>query len=401
MKPTSATSQRHSFTRIWEVFVTALMLGLSSFGGPAAHLGYFHQEYVKRRRWIDERAYAELISLCQLLPGPASSQAGAAIGVVRAGLWGGVAAWVGFTLPSAVVMALFAMLLVSGDLSGAGWLHGLKITAVVIVAHAVLGMGGQLARGPMRGAIAAFTAGVMLLWPSASIQLVLLVLAGLCGWLWLGKRDDLPPTTEMLVPVSRATGRVALGLAFGLFLLLPLLASFYEMGWLAIADSFYRSGSLVFGGGHVVLPLLEREVVPAGWVSEEQFLAGYAAAQAVPGPLFTFASYLGGIWGGWSGAVLATLAIFLPGLLLVIGALPFWHSWRQQPAIQSALAGVGPAVVGLLIAAWYNPIFTSAILQPADAALAILLYLFLAIWKLPPWLVVLAGAGGGMLLTMI
>ena len=400
MKPTSNHNQRHSIGRIWEVFVTALMLGFSSFGGPAAHLGYFHQEYVKRRRWIEEGAYAELITLCQLLPGPASSQAGAAIGVIRAGKWGGFAAWLGFTLPSALAMALFAFLLLDHNLADAGWVHGLKVTAVVIVAHAVMSMAGQLATGRIRGGIAAFTAILALLWPSAAGQLLLLLLAGLCGWLLLSKRESVPVAADVPIPLSRRAGIVCVSLAVALFVLLPLLAMVSDVGWIALADSFYRSGSLVFGGGHVVLPLLEREVVPAGWATQEQFLAGYAAAQAVPGPLFTFASYLGGIWGGWGGAALATAAIFLPGLLLAVGALPFWSIWRRQPLIQAVLAGVQPAVVGLLIAAWYDPIFTSAILAPADAALAVLLYLLLAVWKRPPWLVVLVGAGGGLLLSL-
>lgn len=397
-KPTSVWAKTRS---IWEVFTAALLLGLTSFGGPTAHLGYFYQEYVQRRRWISEAAYAELITLCQLLPGPASSQAGAAIGVMRAGLWGVAAAWLGFTMPSAIAMTLFAVVLLDHNLATAGWVHGLKVTAVVIVAHAVLGMARTLAAGRARAGIAAAVAAAMLLWPSAWMQVVLLLLAGLCGR-WLARSGGpLPAADQLPASISRGAGIACLSLAGLLFVLLPLAARAAGDGWLAVADGFYRSGALVFGGGHVVLPLLERSAVPTGWVSADQFLAGYAAAQAVPGPLFTFASYLGGVWGGWGGAALATVAIFLPGLLLVVGALPLWSSWRRQPWLRAALAGVQPAVVGLLLAAWYDPIVTSAIRVPADAALAILLYVLLAVWKLPPWLTVAAGACGGWLLTLL
>lgn len=383
-----------------EVLGVSAKLGFTSFGGPIAHLGYFHNEYIRRRKWMDERSYADLVALCQFLPGPASSQVGIGIGVVRAGLLGGLVAWLGFTLPSVIALVVFAFVLRGFDIAGAGWIHGLKIVAVAIVAQAVLGMGQKLTPDRGRVTLAAIAAAVVLSWHAAYSQILILMAAGMIG-LWLYRKEPEKGTAELPIAISRTAGMFCLALFFILLMVLPLLRTSGGAGGLAIFDSFYRSGSLVFGGGHVVLPLLEREVVPTGWVSREDFLAGYGAAQAVPGPLFTFAGYLGAMAAGIPGAVIATLGIFLPAFLLVVGALPFWNSLRNSPKVQGVLAGINAAVVGILLAALYDPLWTTAILQPLDFALAVLLFVMLVFWKLPPWVIVLAGAAGGTLLGFI
>ncbi|CAG7642738.1 chromate transporter [Paenibacillus allorhizosphaerae] len=379
-----------------EVLKVSVRLGLTSFGGPVAHLGYFHEEYVVRRRWIGERDYADLVALCQFLPGPSSSQVGIGIGLLRAGLTGGVTAWLGFTLPSVIALVVFAYLMQGWGFEAAGWMHGLKLVAVAIVAQAVWGMGQKLAAGPSRGAIAIGTAAVALLWQTALSQVLLIALAGLVGVFLYKSRND-APVAAAPVTVNKSTAIACLALFVLLLACLPLAVRWGAPDWVRMFDSFYRSGSLVFGGGHVVLPLLEREVVPAGWVSKEQFLAGYGAAQAIPGPLFTFAAYLGAVAGGLSGALIATVAIFLPAFLLIVGALPFWNAWRSNPRIQGALIGVNAAVVGILLAALYQPIWISAVSRPTDFALVLLMYGMLTLWKLPPWVVVLVGAAGGAL----
>lgn len=269
---------------LWEVLRVSTKLGLTSFGGPIAHLGYFHDEYVRRRKWMDEKAYADLVALCQFLPGPASSQVGIGIGIVRAGLWGGVMAWLGFTLPSVIVLVLFALLLQGFDIANAGWIHGLKIVAVAIVAQAVLGMGQKLTPDRSRITIAVGAAALVLLWPTAYTQVLIIAAAAILG-LWLYRKSPDPSSQSLRIAVGKPFAIGCLVLFFGLLFALPLLRQTFDIKWLAIFDSFYRSGSLVFGGGHVVLPLLEREVVPTGWVSPQDFLAGYGAAQAVPGPL--------------------------------------------------------------------------------------------------------------------
>ncbi|MET3851507.1 chromate transporter [Paenibacillus sp. OAE614] len=385
---------------LWEVLRVSTKLGLTSFGGPIAHLGYFHDEYVRRRKWMDEKAYADLVALCQFLPGPASSQVGIGIGILRAGLWGGVMAWLGFTLPSVILLVLFALLLQGFDIANAGWIHGLKIVAVAIVAQAVLGMGQKLTPDRSRVTIAVGAAALVLLWPTAYTQVLIIAAAGIIG-LWLYKKRSDPGSQSLRMPVSKPFAIGCLVLFFGLLAALPLLRQMFDIQWLALFDSFYRSGSLVFGGGHVVLPLLEREVVPTGWVSPEDFLAGYGAAQAVPGPLFTFAGYLGAMSGGITGAIVATVAIFLPAFLLVAGALPFWNGLRNSPRVQGALIGINAAVVGILLAAFYVPIWTTAVTAPVDFALALLLFILLVFWKLPPWIVVLAGALAGMIIGWI
>jgi chromate transporter len=385
-----------------EVLAVFLKLGVTSFGGPVAHLGYFHTELVERRRWLDERAYVDLVALCQLLPGPASSQVGIATGLLRAGLPGAFAAWVGFTLPSALALVLFAYGVGSLESAlGSGWLHGLKIAAVAVVAQAVWGMAKSLCPDRPRATLAVFAAVVVLLVPSAWGQIGAIAAGGLIG-VALWREDATAPVSALHVPIGRTFALVSLALFFVLLAGLPLLAAAIPSQALALFDSFFRSGSLVFGGGHVVLPLLQAEVVPPGWVSNDAFLAGYGAAQAVPGPLFTFAAFLGAVMGpwpnGWAGATLCLVAVFLPSFLLVFGALPFLAALRGEPRAQAALRGVNAAVVGLLLAALYRPMWTSAIMAPVDFALAIAAFLALAFWKWPPWLVVvLAAVAGGVL----
>ncbi|MDQ0255283.1 chromate transporter [Evansella vedderi] len=383
-----------------EVFLVAFRLGLTSFGGPIAHLGYFHNEYVRRRKWLDERSYADLVALCQFLPGPASSQVGIGIGVMRSGLMGGIMAFLGFTLPSVIALIMFALFVQGFDISSAGWIQGLKIVAVAVVAHAILGMASKLTPDAKRRTIALFAVILTLLWQTVITQVVIIVAAGLIGF-WLYREQKAPEISHIEVPISKRFAISCLTIFFGLLFLLPFLREITSIHWIAVFDSFYRAGSLVFGGGHVVLPLIERELVPVGWITEEAFLAGYGATQAVPGPLFTFAAYLGAIMDGWSGALLATAAIFLPAFLLILGTLPFWGVLRSNPNIQGALFGVNAAVVGILIAALYHPIWTSSILSSVDFALAAVLFGMLVFWKLPPWIVVLAGAIGGTLINLI
>ncbi|CAH1198823.1 chromate transporter [Paenibacillus sp. JJ-223] len=383
-----------------EVLTVSTKLGLTSFGGPIAHLGYFHEEYVRRRKWMDERSYADLVALCQFLPGPASSQVGIGIGVIRAGLLGGLTAWLGFTLPSVIALMLFALLLQGMDIGSAGWIHGLKIVAVAIVAQAVLGMGQKLTPDRSRATLAMVTASVILLWQTAFTQILMIVIAGILGMMQY-RKTAASEMTDLSVPVSRKFALFCIAAFVGLLILLPWLSPLDRSGWLSFFDRFYRSGALVFGGGHVVLPLLEREVVPTGLVSESDFLAGYGAAQAVPGPLFTFAGYLGTMISGFTGALIATLAIFLPAFLLVAGALPFWNSLRKSSKMQGALTGINAAVVGILLAALYDPLWTTAIVAPVDFALASFLFLMLVFWKVPPWVVVVAGALGGTIINFL
>jgi len=388
-----------------QILLVALRLGLTSFGGPIAHLGYFREEYVVRRRWLDEHTYADLVALCQFLPGPASSQVGIGVGVLRGGIPGGIAAWLGFTLPSAIALTAFAYLVGSVDVSNAGWLHGLKIVAVAVVAQAVWGMARQFCTDRTRISIGLAVAIMLVVAQTAIGQVLAIALAGLIGWLWFprGKAQSVEP---MHVPVSHRTGVVALCLFVALLVGLPLLRWTTDSGGggVALFDSFYRVGSLVFGGGHVVLPLLQAEVVPQGWVTNAQFIAGYGAAQAVPGPLFTFSAYLGAIRGPWPngvlGALVALVAIFLPSFMLVVGTLPFWGTFRRHPGFRSALDGINAAVVGILLAALYNPVWTSAIARPADFALLLACAGLLMVWKLPPWVVVVFAALAGWIMSV-
>jgi chromate transporter len=382
--------QRTSFL---EIFLVFLRLGLTSFGGPIAHLGYFRHEFVVRRQWLDEHAYADLVALCQFLPGPASSQVGIALGLLKGGLRGALAAWLGFTLPSAIALVLFGTALTySSHVVNAAWLHGLMVVAVAVVAQAVWGMGKSLCPDPIRASMAVSAALVVYLMPGAPGQIGAILLGGLSGWLWLSPAHQLPHS-PLRFPLTKTIGAVAIVIFAALLLLLPLAVKQHGDYPLRLFASFFQVGALVFGGGHVVLPLLQAQVVPAGWLSNDTFLAGYGAAQAVPGPLFTFAAYLGAVSSqtphGWIGAGIALTAIFLPSFLLLIGALPYWESLRHHVAAQKAMMGVNAAVVGLLLSAFYQPVWTSAIRSQADFVLAIAAFLLLMFWKTPPWLVVL------------
>ncbi|HEY1795065.1 MAG TPA: chromate efflux transporter [Stellaceae bacterium] len=382
-----------SFAEVLGVF---LRLGLTSFGGPVAHLGYFRRELVERRQWLGESEFADIVALCQFLPGPASSQTGISIGILRAGIKGGLAAWIGFTMPSAIAMCVFGYVVTRvGDLSGAAWLHGLKIVAVAVVANAVWGMARNLCPDAMRVTIAVTAAISVLVQPGAAGQVGVIIGGGLVGW-WLLRDAPIPEHSPMTIRVPRGLPLVAAMLFFMLLIGLPLLRAAVPGQALAEFDAFYRSGALVFGGGHVVLPLLQAEVVAPGWVSNDLFLAGYGAAQAVPGPLFTFSAYLGTVmapWpNGWLGGLICLVAIFLPSFLMLLAALPHWDRLRRLPAVQSALRGVNAAVVGILLAALYRPVWLSAIFAPRDFAILIAAFLALAAWAVPPWLVVIAGA---------
>lgn len=395
----------HGRGSLLEVLWVSTRLGLTSFGGPIAHLGYFHEEYVKQRKWLDEQSYADLVALCQFLPGPASSQVGIAIGIARAGLVGGFAAWLGFTLPSALALIAFAFgVSALVDSTAAGWLHGLKVVAVAVVAQAVWSMARSLCPDRERATLAILAAIVTLLWPSSIGQVLAIIVAGLIG-LRAFPGTALTPASHMRFPVGKRLGLAAWSVFFLLLLLLPILRQVTPSHGLEVFDSFFRVGSLVFGGGHVVLPLLQAEVVGPGWLTNEQFVAGYGAAQAVPGPLFTFSAYLGAVMSaepnGWSGAFLALVAIFLPSFLLVVGALPFWDLLRSKSGFQSALRGINAAVVGLLLAALYNPVWTSAVRAPADFGLGLVAFGLLMFWKCPPWLVVVLTAVGGEILARI
>ncbi|MCD8511560.1 MAG: chromate transporter [Bacillus sp. (in: Bacteria)] len=395
------SKQDNLFKKLLEILLVSTRLGFTSFGGPIAHLGYFHTEYIRRRKWMDEKSFADLVALCQFLPGPASSQVGIGIGVMRAGLLGGIVSFIGFTLPSVVALIVFALLLHNLGFTDAGWINGLKIVAVVVVAHAILGMAKNLTPDVKRKTIALFAIAVTLLWQTAFTQVGVIIFAGFVGYFLYRnvKVDD--AADDVKFPISPRFAIGCLTLFFGLLIVLPIVREATSLNWVAMFDSFYRSGSLVFGGGHVVLPLLEREFVPTGWLTEEQFLAGYGAAQAVPGPLFTFAAYIGAVINGWQGGLLATVAIFLPAFLLILGTLPFWNMLRRNTKVKGALMGVNAAVVGILIAALYHPIFTSAILTSVDFAFAAILFSMLVFYKLPPWVIVVTGAVGGALLGLI
>ena len=391
----------------WEVLLAFGKLGISCFGGPIAHIGYFREEFVVRRRWIDEPAFADLVALCQFLPGPASSQVGFSIGLMRGGYLGGLAAWIAFTLPSASLLVLFAYgaNALQGPI-GAGLLHGLKLVAVAIVAQAVWGMARTLCPDRERASIAVIVAVIILFSSSSVAQIGAIALGGVAG-LWLCRTA--PPASKseahMSMPVSRSIGLVALAAFFLLLGALPLVDTVIHLQGLALFDAFYRSGALVFGGGHVVLPLLREATVTPGWVSDDAFLAGYGAAQAVPGPLFTFSAYLGAVMksppNGIAGAAISLIAIFLPGILVLIGALPFWETFRRRSNAQAIMRGVNAAVVGLLGAALYNPVWTTAVKTPGDFALVLVGFVLLTVWQAPPLVVVVISALGGIGLALI
>ena len=387
-----------------EVFLAFLKLGLTSFGGPVAHLGYFRAEFVERRKWLDDKSYADLVALCQFLPGPASSQVGIALGLGRAGWLGAMAAWLGFTLPSAIALILFAASVTRwASLSQSGAVHGLKVAAVAVVAQAVWGMSKSLCPDRLRAGVAITAALAVLTVPSAAGQIAAIVVGGVVGR-WMLRLGPIPAAQHRNYGVSKVTGAALLALFFVLLALLPIVAAAVHSPALSVIASFYQSGALVFGGGHVVLPLLQTGVMPTGLVSNDVFLAGYGAAQAVPGPLFTFAAYLGAVmqgpFGGWTGGLALLLAIFLPAFLLVVGALPYWEALRQRDGIQRAMAGANAAVVGVLGAALYDPVWTSAIHSKADFGLALAAFGLLVYARLSTVLVVLLCAVAGWTLAL-
>ncbi len=389
----------------FEVFWTFLRLGVTSFGGPVAHLGFFREAFVHKKKWLTDRAYADLVALCQFLPGPASSQVGMAIGLHRAGPLGMLAAWLAFTLPSAVLLVGFAFGVAAfGDAVGTGWLTGLKAAAVAVVAHAVLGMAKTLTPDARRATIAVAALVIVLLTAGVWAQVMVIVAAGIAGWVFVRPDETSADGEDRLrVQIPRGVAVACLAL-FGLLLVaLPALAAATGNDALRLADIFYRAGALVFGGGHVVLPLLEAETVQTGIVDHDAFLAGYGAAQAVPGPLFTFAAYLGAVTTsgptGIAGATIALVAIFLPSALLVAGALPFWEKLRQARHARRALAGVNAGVVGILAAALYTPVFTQGVTGVGTLSVAAVAFVALQSWKAPAWAVVIGAAlVGGVLL---
>lgn len=388
-----------------EVFAAFLKLGVTSFGGPIAHLGYFRDELVVRRKWIDEPGYADLVALCQFLPGPASSQVGFALGLLRGGPLGAIAAWAAFTLPSAILLVIFAMAATTFEGPvGAGLLHGLKIVAVAVVAQAVWGMAKSLTPDRERASIALAAVLVTVLAAGPAGQVAAIAVGALAGLIFC-RNGAVTGTPHLSFRVPPLVGAGCLASFVLLLLGLPLVAAAVDSQAIDLFDSFYRSGSLVFGGGHVVLPLLQAEVVDPGWVTGDAFLAGYGAAQAVPGPLFTFAAYLGFVTGqepnGIFGAVVALVAIFLPGFLLLVGVLPFWNSFRRHRMAQAAMRGANAAVVGILGAALYSPVWTGAVLDRYDFALALTGVVLLIAWKAPPWLTVVLMAAGGVLLELL
>jgi chromate transporter len=385
-----------------EIFRAFLRLGLTSFGGPAAHLGFFRAEFVARRGWLSEAAYADIVALCQFLPGPASSQVAVSLGILRSGLPGGLAAWCGFTLPSAVVLVLFAYGVGRiGDLGHANWLHGLKIVAVAVVAQAIWGMARTLCPDRQRVTLAVGAALVILAFPSVWGQVGAIAVGAFFGWRFLPAASTTPG--DLGFAANPRLALASLATFFVLLFALPLAAAASHSHALALIASFYRSGSLVFGGGHVVLPLLQQAVVAPGWIGADAFVAGYGAAQAVPGPLFSFAAYLGAAMNsspnGLLGAAICLAAIYLPSFLLLVGVLPFWDRLRKRSGVQSAFGGVNAVVVGLLLAALYTPMWTSAITSPIDFAIGLVAFLLLVFWRAPPWLVVVLGAATAWLLV--
>ena len=404
-KPDAAANTAAPTGNTAEVFTAFLRLGLTCFGGPIAHIGYFREEFVVRRRWLDEQAYVDLVALCQFLPGPASSQVGFSIGLMRAGYRGGLAAWTGFTLPSAIALVLFAYgaSALSGPM-GTGLLHGLKLVAVAIVAQAIWGMARTLCPDKERASIAAVAALIILFSTSSIAQIAAILFGGIAG-IWLCRGAQPIAVGHMPIPVSRNAGLAALTIFVVLLVGLPILQRIETSQGIALFEAFYRSGALVFGGGHVVLPLLREAFVTPGWVNDDTFLAGYGAAQAVPGPLFTFAAYLGTVVGpspnGLAGAALGLIGIFLPGILILLGALPFWDDFRKGAGAQATMRGINAAVVGLLGAAFYNPVWISSVKAPGDFGVALIGFVLLTVWRAPPLLAVIVCALGGAALAFV
>ena len=389
-----------------QVFKAFLKLGLTSFGGPVAHLGYFRDEFVARRKCLSEHAYADLVALCQFLPGPASSQVAFGIGISQAGIRGAFTAWAGFTLPSALALILFAygVTAFKVGVEHAGWLHGLKVVAVAVVAQAIFGMAKTLCPDRPRGTAAILSAVLILAWPNSWGQIVVILLGALFGLLFL-KTETIRDYTSLDIPINRVVAMSLLGLFGALLIIIPLLANLIQNHTLLLIDRFYRTGSLVFGGGHVVLPLLQAAVVVPGWINKDLFLAGYGAAQAVPGPLFTFSAYLGAVMrpgpSGWVDGIICLLAIFLPSFLLLLGILPFWEKLRRKNGVRRALMGVNATVVGLLLAVFYDTVWTSGILSSKDFIIGLIAFGLLSLWKIPPWLVVAVTALGSTALAVV
>lgn len=391
---TQQSNSQRSLSTLLEILLTSIKLGLTSFGGPVAHLAYFKDEYIDRRKWLSDQAYADLIALCQFLPGPASSQVGMSIGILRGGLLGGVIAFLGFTLPSVFVLVIFALLYQNFSLGDAGFIHSLKVVAAAVVLHALIGLGKKLTPDKSRLAIALVSAMIMLLYPSAWMQILIILAAGFLG-LKLFQNKAASKIESFHVKISKKAGIISLLILVGALIVLPILNNALNNSLINIFDVFFRVGSLVFGGGHVVLPMIERELVPQGFLSPDAFLAGYGMAQAVPGPLFTFSSYLGTMMAGITGAVIATIAIFLPSFLLIVAALPFLSELRKRASFQGVLMGVNASVVGILLAAFYDPVIKSSISDGSDFALALILFALLNVWKAPAWLIVIIGVLGG------
>ncbi|MEN1970087.1 chromate efflux transporter [Lentibacillus sp. N15] len=393
-------NNKGNFQILLEILMASTKLGLTSFGGPVAHLAYFKDEYIDRRRWLDDKTYADIIALCQFLPGPASSQVGISIGMMRGGLLGGIVSWIGFTLPSIIVLVVFAMLYQTFSLEDAGFIHSLKVVAAAVVLHALIGLGKKLTPDKTRLAIAVVAASVMLIYPSAWMQILIILGAGLFG-LKLFKDKAESNVKPFSVNISKKTGIISLSILVIALIVLPIITKLTNNPLVSIFDTFFRVGSLVFGGGHVVLPMIEREIVPQGLLSPDAFLAGYGMAQAVPGPLFTFSSYLGTMMEGIGGAVVAIIGIFLPAFLFIVAALPFLNELRKRASFQGILMGVNASVVGILLAAFYDPVIKSSILNASDFALGVILFALLNIWKVPAWLIVILGVVGGYIISFI
>ena len=391
--------KENKFKNLIEIFWVATKLGLTSFGGPQAHLGYFHEEYVKKRKWLDEKSYADLMALAQFLPGPSSSQVGIGVGSARGGVLGGIMAFLGFTWPSALILALFALFAQGLDVETHTWLNGLRIVSLAVVLYAALGMATKLTPNNKTKAIALGALFTMLIWQSRITQVTILITAGVIGIIFFKTPLHIEGKNTAF-KVSKAFGATCLALFFILLFAVPVVSELVDNRWLDLFNPIFRSGALVFGGGHVVLPLLEAEFVPTGLMYGDEFLAGFGLTQAMPGPLFTFASYIGAVMHGMLGALVGIVGIFLPGILLLYGCLPFWDSLRRNSVIKRALIGLNAAVVGTLLAAFYNPIWRNSIFEPVDFALFAILFGMLAYWKLPPWVIVIAGAIGGFLIGM-
>lgn len=400
MSKSPLTESGDQLKRVFELFFVFLRLGFTSFGGPIAHLGYFHDEFVTRRKWLSDHTYSDLVALCQFLPGPASSQVGMAIGLSRGGIVGALAAWVGFTLPSAAILTLCALGLTKFSIDiNSGWLHGLKIVAVAVVAQAIWVMSQKLCVGPKRVTLALVSAIAVASLPTVIAQIGVIALGGFVGWLIFRDESEALPAVPLQTRVGLGSGALSLGVFVALLFVLPWLARVANLPTVQVFDSFYRVGALVFGGGHVVLPMLKTEVVNPGWVSGDLFLVGYGLAQAIPGPLFAFAAYLGATTsfgeGGGAGAAIYLLAIFLPSFLLIVGVLPYWEKMRKFSHMKAAMSGVNATVVGILLSAFYNPVWTSAIFSFKDFALALFGFLLLVVGRRTSWQVVLVSAALG------